>query len=269
MEHAIDLESYLRRVGHRGEAAPTIETLRALSALHPAAIAFENLSPFAGAPVPLDLASLERKLIHEGRGGYCFEQNGLFLAVLRALGFRATGLAARVLWNQEGAVRARSHMLVKVELDEGVYVADVGFGGQTPTAPLRLELDVAQPTPHERFRLVRGADGDIRMQAEIRGEWRSLYRFDLTPQYAVDYAVSNYFLSTSPSSHFRTSLIASRAIEGRRYALLGRQLATHPTGGETERRTLAHDEVRGVLEDTFGIRVPRTPELDAAIEALA
>src|SRR5690606_14922037 len=97
---AVDLDGYFRRIGYGGPRTPTLETLRALQRLHPAAIPFENLSPFAGAPVSLELDAIQQKLVHDGRGGYCFEQNSLFLEVLRALGFRASGLAARVLWNR-------------------------------------------------------------------------------------------------------------------------------------------------------------------------
>ena len=117
MTAAINLDAYFRRIGHAAHK-PDLDTLSALHLRHAQAIAFENLSPLAGWPVPLDPVSLERKLVRDGRGGYCFEQNLLFAHVLNALGFRVTGLAARVLWNQpEDAVTARSHMLLLLDLD--------------------------------------------------------------------------------------------------------------------------------------------------------
>ena len=115
---AIDLDGYFQRIGHEGPRKPTLETLRALHVRHTEAIPFENLNPFLRRPVRLDPASLEQKLVRDGRGGYCFEQNLLFRDVLTALGYRVRGLAARVVWNApEGAITARSHMLLLVEID--------------------------------------------------------------------------------------------------------------------------------------------------------
>ncbi len=270
MKLSVDLDAYFERIGYAGTRAPSLATLQALHALHPAAIAFENLTPFSGDPVALELDALQQKLVRDGRGGYCFEQNALFLAVLRALGFSASGLAARVLWNQpEGAVTARGHMLLRVELAGETWVADVGFGGQTLTAPLRLSEAGAQTTPHEPFRLVRSTDSDFRLESQVRGEWAALYRFDLAPAYAPDYAVSNYFLSTHPESHFRSSLIAARAVPGKRYALMNRKLSVHVVGGETEVRVVESvEELQRVLEDVFGIGSLRTRRIEDALRRL-
>src|SRR5258706_13268600 len=160
MEAAIDLDAYFRRIGYSGERTPTLDTLRALQCRHTEAIPFENLNPLLGWPVRLDAASLEQKLVRDGRGGYCFEQNLLFLHVLKALGFSVLGLAARVLWNvPAGVITSRSHMLLRVDIGEEPYIADVGFGGQVLTGPLRLEPDTEQATPHEPFRLLRAGEG--------------------------------------------------------------------------------------------------------------
>ncbi|TGS95090.1 arylamine N-acetyltransferase, partial [Mesorhizobium sp. M8A.F.Ca.ET.213.01.1.1] len=101
-----------------------------------------------------------------------------------------------------------------------------------------LEAGPEQQTPHEPFRLVETED-HFRLQAQIGGDWRSIYRFDTQPAYAVDYAVSNHFLSTHPSSHFLSSVIAARALPDRRYALRNNRLSTHHLGGRTEQREIA------------------------------
>lgn len=266
----IDLDAYLERIGYSGPRTPSLETLRRLHELHPAAIPFENLSPFVGGEVRLDLPSIERKLVHGRRGGYCFEHNLLLLDVLRQLGFRASGLAARVLWNQpEDAIPARGHMLLRIELDGAAYLVDVGFGGQTLTAPLRLDDRAVQLTPHESFQVAAGDDGDLRLRSQIRGTWKTLYRFDLAPAYLADYEVTNYFLSTNPRSHFRTGLIAARVVPGRRFALSGARLSIHPAEGESEVRELASArEVIEVLEETFGIRTAEIPTLEQAVARL-
>jgi N-hydroxyarylamine O-acetyltransferase len=269
MTEAIDVDAYFRRVGYEGGRAPTLETLRALHRLHPQAIPFENLDPLLGRPVKLDPTSLERKLVREGRGGYCYEQNLLYREVLQALGFAVTGLAARVLWNVPGGVvMPRTHMLLLVEIDGATHVADVGFGGQTLTGPLRLEPDFEQATPHEPFRLVRSGEQFV-MQSKIREAWVSLYQFDLQEQLPPDYEVSNWYVSTHPQSIFVNSLLAGRATPDRRYALWNNQLAVHHLNGGTDKRTLATAaEIREALETEFGLTLPDARELDATLERL-
>ena len=111
-ESALDLSAYFARIGYDGPRAPTLETLRTIQLLHPQAIAFENLNPLLALPVKLDVESLQQKLVRSPRGGYCFEHNGLLFHALRALGYRVTGLAGRVVWNNPpDNIPPRSHMI--------------------------------------------------------------------------------------------------------------------------------------------------------------
>lgn len=265
---SVDVEGYLRRIGCEVNRAPSAEVLAALAAHHATAIPFENLNPLLRLPVRLDPASLQAKLVYGGRGGYCFEHNLLFAHVLRALGYRVQGLAARVLWNApEGARPARGHMLLRVELDEP-YVVDVGFGGLTLTGALRLIPEIEQPTPHEPFRLVPSA-GEYTMEANIRGVWKPLYRFGLQPQELADYALTSWYLTHHPDSHFLHGLIAARAEPGRRYALRNAELSIHHAGGRTERQPLrSAGALRAVLEDVFRISLPDVPALGPALERI-
>jgi N-hydroxyarylamine O-acetyltransferase len=265
-----DLNAYLGRIGFGGDCTRSLETLAAIHKLHAETVPFENLDPFLGRPVRLDAVSLQRKLVDSGRGGYCFEQNLLLSHALKEIGFAVTGLAARVLWNApDDSVRPRSHMLLLVRLDGMAWLADVGFGGQTLTAPLRLEIDVEQATPHGPFRLRRAGEG-FEMQARIGEEWKSLYRFDLQEQFLADYEVSNWYLSNHPESYFVMQLIAARPDLGRRYALRNNELAIHHVGGETEQRILASAaELRTTLQDVFRIALPDAPEMEAALNRLA
>jgi N-hydroxyarylamine O-acetyltransferase len=266
----VNLAAYFARIGYTGARTPTLDTLGAIQLAHAQSIAFENLTPLMGKRVPLDLPSLEEKLVRGGRGGYCFEQNGLLAEVLREIGFEVTGLAARVLWGgPEDAVRMRSHMLLKVEVGAEPYLLDVGFGGQTPTGPLRFTPDVEQATPHEPFRLValESASGpELKLQSRVGGAWKSLYRFDFQPQYPPDYEMANHFTSTHPDSPFRTGLRMARPFPGGRYAMLNNQLTVHRLDGSPERRTLASvAEVRASLESVFGLTLPEASELDPAL----
>lgn len=270
MAHRPDLPAYLSRIGLPAPpAAPTREALQTLVLHHVQAIPFENLNPYAGLPVSLAPDDVQHKLVRQRRGGYCYEHNQLFGAVLRALGYRVDDLSARVLWDRpDDAITPRSHMLLAVHLDDGPCVVDVGFGGQTPTGVLRLQADAAQDTPHGPFRLLHDAAG-WRLQSQVQDAWRSLYRFDLQPAYQVDYDVSNYYLSTHPASHFVTNLVAARPTPHGRLALLNRHYTEHRLGGPSVKRRLASSaEIRAVLQGEFGLALPDTPALDRKLDAL-
>jgi N-hydroxyarylamine O-acetyltransferase len=270
MYDAFNLDAYFERVGYAGPAAEHLETLRELHRLHPQAIAFENLNPLLGLPVPLDARSLQQKMVEQQRGGYCYEHNLLLKHALECIGFRVTGLAARVLWNHpEDAVRPRTHMLLQVDIGDEMWIADVGFGGLTLTAPLRLVEHTSQATPHESFRVAR-LGGDYSVQAEVRRAWRTLYRFDLQQQVLPDYELASWYLANHPESHFVRRLICARTAPQRRFALLDNELAVHELGGETTRRKLTSAaELRGVLSDTFAIAVPQGPDVDAKLGQIA
>jgi N-hydroxyarylamine O-acetyltransferase len=270
MADTIDVSGYFERIGYAGRAAPDLDTLRAVQRCHAQTIPFENLNPFVGWPVRLDAASLQQKLVRDGRGGYCYEHNLLFSHVLRALGFDVTWLAARVTMGlPENAVGGRTHMLLLVALDGAPYVVDVGFGGLTLTAPLRLQTDVEQPTPHEPFRLL-GAHDEFIVQAKIAGEWRALYRFGLQTQLLPDYEMCNWYLSNHPESRFVVNLVAARPDADRRHALRNNELAVHYLDGRTEKRMLQSvEELRQALEGVFRVRLPDAPDLDAALARVA
>jgi N-hydroxyarylamine O-acetyltransferase len=266
----IDLPAYLARVGWTGPAEPTRAVLDGLVAAHTAAIAFEALDPWRGAPVNLDLASLEAKLVHGGRGGFCFEQNLLFAAALRGLGFHVSYLSARVLWLQrEDAITPRTHMLLRIELDGETRLADVGFGRLTPTASVLLEPGIVQKTPLEPFRLIVTGD-DWRMQAEMRGAWRTLYRFDLEQQHFMDLVLANHYAGTHPRSVFVNDLIAARPLADRRLTLQNRHFAVEyqRDGTRLARELTSVDELRATLTNEFGLTVPDDPWLDERLANL-
>jgi N-hydroxyarylamine O-acetyltransferase len=267
---AFDLDAYLERIGYTGPHTATIDTLAAVHALHPAAIPFENLNPLLGWPVALDLESLQSKLVAGGRGGWCFEHNTLLGHALVALGFSVTSLAARVVWNvpAHSPIGPRSHMLLLVELGGRSYLADVGFGGNVLTAPLLLAPHIAQPTPHEQHRLLPLDNGFV-LEASVGDQWMPFYRFTLEPQFPADYDVSSWYLCHHPSSFFRQMLLAARAAPEGRYALRNNALAIHRKTG-TEKRTLSDAAaLRSCLETDFGLQLPDSPELAAALERLS
>ncbi|MBD1876609.1 arylamine N-acetyltransferase [Nodosilinea sp. FACHB-131] len=274
----LDLKAYFDRIGcghlgnalQEGKLAPTLDTLKAIQQGHTSTIAFENLSSFFHQPVSLALEDLQQKLIHDQRGGYCFEQNLLLRSVLVDLGFQITNLAARVRWNlPKDIITPRSHMLLKVDIDETSYIVDVGFGGLTMTEPLTLVPERPQSTSHEPYRLT-VAGQTYCLEAQLNQVWKPLYCFDLQAQQRCDYEVSNWYVSTYPQSLFVNSLIVARPGNGYRHALLNNQLTTRYLDDRSEQRLLTTaTELHDVLSDEFGLRVPETLDLQQALERFA
>jgi N-hydroxyarylamine O-acetyltransferase len=258
----LDLEAYLLRIGYAGPRQPTHAVLSELVLRHAMSIPFENLDAFLGRRPSLDPAQVERKLVRDGRGGWCFEQNLLFGNALRALGFEVTDLAARVLWGRPvDAITARTHRLLVVRIDGHDWLVDVGFGGQMLTGVLDLHSEAPQDTPHEPFRL-RRAGAERVLESLLCGEWKPLCRFDLQPQLPIDFEAPNYQLAHDPVSHFTQGLGVSLVAREGRHTLRIRELAFHQLNGETTRRELSGaDEVMAVLRAVFGLRI------DAATEA--
>jgi N-hydroxyarylamine O-acetyltransferase len=245
----VDLQAYAARIEYGGEFTPTLATLRNLHLAHATHIPFENLDILLGRPIRLDLESITAKLIDARRGGYCFEQNALFAAVLEAIGFRVTRLAARV---RMGAteVRPRSHMLLAVDVEGEHWLADVGFGGDGLLLPVRLKAGEA-----EGYRVI--ADSGLHVLQTLRPEgWFDLYSFTLEEQYAVDYEVSNHFTSTYPSSPFVNRLIVQRPGEDVRLTLVNRQLMEQRPDGVSEITLADDDAVLETLAERFGLRFP-------------
>lgn len=269
MSHRINLNAYFERIGFAGSIAPSLSTLELIHALHPATIPFENLNPLLGLPVNLDLAAIEKKLLWDRRGGYCYEHNLLLMAVLQELDYSVRGLAARVLWNDPTAIdRKPTHMLLAVDISGATYIVDVGFGGMTLTAPIKLKADVEQPTPHETYRLT-GGEPDWRLEARIGEEWKVLYVFDASEKTVEDYAPSNAWLSTSPESGFRKELRVALSPSGKRLALRGNRFSVHVEGEQSESRLLTSvAEMREMLSGTFGIQLPSAELLDPRLEVI-
>lgn len=252
----IDLDAYCARIGYDGPREPTLAVLRDIHLRHPAAIPFENIDPLLGRPVPLELAALEAKLVGGRRGGYCFEQNTLFKAVLEALGFQVIVLAARVRWMAppDAPPNPRAHMVLQVALDDGPWIADVGFGGLLSAAPLRLKADIEQPTPAGPLRL--RSDGMFFvLQAMVGEAWQDVYFFTLEPQVPIDIQVANWFTSTHPNSRFRNNLMMQRLLPSGRISLLNRRLVRRSDGRADERVLAGAADLAAALAE-FGVAPP-------------
>lgn len=254
----IDLDAYFERIGLSGPMPPTLATLNALTAAHVQAIPFENLDVLLGRPIDLTPAALADKLVGRGRGGYCFEQNGLLLEVLLALGFQATGLSARVRYQRpRGDVPPRTHLFVRVDLDGEAWAADVGVGGLSMTSAIRLDVEDEQRTPHEPRRIVR--EGDVLFnQVRFGEDWHDVYEFTGEAMPPIDRIVANWFTSAHPESHFKNRLVVARALpDGGRISILNRVHTRRDRDGASESTTLGSPaELLAILAEDFGLVFP-------------
>jgi arylamine N-acetyltransferase len=266
----LDLNGYFDRIDYRGPAEPNLDVLRALMSAHTQTIPFENLDPVMGVPVDdLSPEALADKLVHRRRGGYCYEHNGLMGYVLAEVGFRVRRLAGRVIWMRppDAPTPAQTHTVLVVTFPgcQGPYLVDVGFGGQTPTSPLRLQTGNAQQTTHEPYRLEDHRDGLV-LQTQIRDQWVPLYEFTTRTQPDIDLKVGSWYVSTNPESHFVTGLMAARVTGGGRLNLAGRALTIHRPEGSEKIRLDDATAVVDTLVDRFGVNVADLGER-GAVEA--
>jgi N-hydroxyarylamine O-acetyltransferase len=265
-DESFDQDAWLHRIGHEGSRTPTLETLRAVLAAHATAIAYESIDVLLDRHPKLDVGSLQRKMIAGGRGGYCFEQNMLFRAGLRSLGFAVTSLQARVVRGLPvDAPRPAFHMVLRVDLPEGPHLADVGFGNLAPTAPLALSPDIEQDTPHEPMRFVPMGE-ELLLQSRLGDRWEPIYRVVALPRVDAEYEIANWFAASHPDSPYRSNMIAARPGPNRtRITLFNARLNVRHANGEVERRTLdGAADYRTALADLFGLSLPET-DLAAAL----
>jgi N-hydroxyarylamine O-acetyltransferase len=251
----LDIDAFLERINYSGSRAPTAETLRELQVAHLLSVPFENLSIHAHEPIVLDDESLFAKIVERKRGGFCYECNGLFAALLRALGFDVRMLAAEVA-DAAGVFGPEfDHMTLMVSLEER-WLADVGFGDSF-REPLRLDDRSDQAQGNLVYRIV--ADGPVLtlMQRNEGEDLKAQYRFTLQPHEYADYAEMCRYHQTSPESHFTQGRICSLATEDGRISLSDMRLITSKNGAKEERTLANQEEYAATLRKHFGILSPK------------
>ncbi|WP_158859312.1 arylamine N-acetyltransferase family protein [Lunatibacter salilacus] len=264
-----EVKTYLNRLGILSSPMPTLATLQQLHYLHPQVFTFESLNPLLGIDVDLDTAAIFQKMVVDGRGGYCFEQNLLFGALLHSLGFEVKSLAGRVLWNvPENKILPRDHMALMVRLEGQRFLVDVGFGGNTMTAPMLMDSDEPQPTSHEWFRVSR-LDDQFMLSIQINGEWQEMYQFGLEEYLLPDYQVISWYLGNHPDSIFTKDLMAARTLHEGRYTLKNNLFSKHQKDGTTVKRILqTPKELLSLLENEFKININSLNDLTERLKSI-
>ncbi len=249
----VDVAAYLARIAYSGPTDPTAETLRLIHRAHLLTVPFENLDIALGIRLVVDEDANLRKVVDRRRGGFCYELNGAFAALLRALGFRVNLLSARVTGKGGKDSPEFDHLTLRVDLEEP-WLADVGFG-ESFLEPLRIERREEQVDPAGRFRLVE-LENRLRLEKSAPdGQWRRQYSFSLEPRTLQDFAARCHYHQTSPDSHFMQNRICTRATPEGRITLSEMKLITTGRGGREERILASEEEKVHVLHTHFGIRL--------------
>ncbi len=248
----MDIKAYLERLNYYGSITPTADTLRQLQTAHLLEVPFENLSIHAKQTIVLDDSSLFTKIVKHRRGGFCYETNGLFAALLRALGFRVTMLSAGVA-NSEGSFGPDfDHMALMVTLEQR-WLVDVGFGDSF-REPLLIDELGEQRQGRRIYQIVPDGDRLILSQREGDDKWETQYRFTLQPYDYCDYAEMCRYHQTSPQSHFTRARICSRATKEGRVTLSEMRFIITTKNGEQQEQILAdQEEYEATLREHFGI----------------
>lgn len=257
-QSSICLPQYFARIGYQGATDSTLNVLHALTRAHTQTIPFENLDVYLKKTIQLETEALFNKLVLARRGGYCFEQNGLFLQVLRQLGFNARPLAARVRLRvaDRSIMPARTHLFIAVELDKQQWITDVGVGGYSLTQALLWQENLEQDTPHDRRRIVRDGNRWFH-QVWVGDHWQDIYEFWGEEMPLSDQKVASWYTSTYPESSFTKQIMAARASpDGGRVSLLDGELKRRYPDGRVTARQITPDELQSVLLEQFSIHWP-------------
>ena len=253
----MNVPAYLDRINYRGPLNVDAEALRQLHVAHLRSVPFENLSIHAHEPVSLDDESLFEKIVTRRRGGFCYELNGLFAALLRALGFQVAMLSAEVA-NDDGTFSAPfDHLTLMVTLEQR-WLADVGFGDSF-IEPLRIDESAAQTQGDRSYRIQPDDNHSdyLVMQQKTGGAggWKAGYRFKLTTYQYADYLERCLFHQTSPESHFTQNRICSMVTPAGRISVSDKRFIITENGVRTDYPVTSNEEYRQLLREHFGVVV--------------
>lgn len=251
-------EAYLRRIGAERPARANAAALRDLHLRHLRTVPFENLSIHLGEDIALDQKPVLDKIVDGRRGGFCYELNSAFGALLEALGYRVTLLQARVHTPEGGLGIPYDHLALKVDApdpDDGAWLVDVRFGDHSHY-PIAFGERGDQDDPGGTFRIVEAPEGDL----DVLRDGKPQYRLDQRPRVIEDFEAGAWYHRTSPASHFTQSLVCSRLTAEGRITLSGRTLVTTVAGERTEAAVEGDAGVLAAYRDHFGVVLERVPE---------
>ena len=251
-----DVDKYLKRIGYSGAISLTGETLSGLQKAHLAAIPYENLDILKGIPLSVDPHIVYKKVIENHRGGFCFELNGIFSELLESIGFKVTSYLSRFLFNRPEDLPIPTHRVLKVECDDGIFIADVGTFVDLPRMALRFVKDVVQNDGFQSY--LYGEDtvlGHVLYQLDREtGEWKKFYSFMECPFFHEDFAIPSFYTEKHPESRFAKEFMVSIKTEKEYVALYGNKLI-RIRNGVTTKQIIEDDDFEKILTEHFHIKV--------------
>jgi N-hydroxyarylamine O-acetyltransferase len=253
-----DLDAYFKRINYTGPRDVTAEVLKQIQWHHLLAIPFEVLDcHVSGGKIDLTPEVVERKMVLEGRGGYCYEHNTLLLYILKAMGFDVTPILARSRWMKPVDVSAGlTHLVLKVNVEGKLWLFDVGWSNLGSAIPLLIETEEEQPTPLETRRILKTEEFYIHQMYSL-GKWHDMFVFTLDRSYPVDWEIGSYFVSTHPTSFAVLAVVVSMPTETCRHLLNNKVLTTRYPDGSSESREIATEqEYIEVLKTVFKLTLP-------------
>lgn len=261
-------QQYLKKIGFNQHVIPSLQNLRELLNLHIQNIPFGNLNQYLGIPIAIDSESVTRKIINQGREGYCLEQNVLTNKILTDLGYETFNLLGRVYYqNMHADTPPRTHLITIVKLDSKLHLFDPGFGGVTPTGVISLDrIGEKQETQLESFRLIDAQDSGlpltsltgmkIMLQIYLNDVWTNVYAFN--PEHEVaetDLQLANWYVSTSPKSLFTQNLIFSIIYNNQRMSLHNGVLKIYSSEGVIKENLININDYKRVFSKFFKLNI--------------
>lgn len=252
-----DIDAYFARIKYTGTREPTVETLRQIQWHHLLAIPFETLDIHTLGAVDIDPGSIEKKIVKNGRGGFCYENNILLLHVLRELGYTVTPIISRTRWNRPADIASTAtHLVLKVEIDGVLWLADGGFSSFGSPYPLKIDTNEEQETPLEPRRIIRQGDTYIH-QLFVLGKWCDMYSFTLNESYPMDWEMGAYYVATHPACPAKLQIIVSMPTTSCRYLLVDNVFSTRYPDGRNETVTFWTEvEYKRILAEVFHLYLP-------------
>jgi N-hydroxyarylamine O-acetyltransferase len=250
-----NLNKYLQRINHAGGVAPTIQTLNTLQKNHLLNIPFENLDIHYGRKINLDIVPIFEKIVNNGRGGFCYELNGLFHTLLRAIGFDIKMISARAFNSQQQIFgQEYDHLALIVSIGTTEYLADVGFG-EFSFLPLKMALNEIQHDQRAAFKIERYDDRYLKVSKQAGENWLPEYIFSSIPRTFNEFQEMCNYHQTSPHSHFTQNKLCSIATENGRITLTGDKLKVTDGSTAYEQRLLNDEEFTSNLAKYFNIKI--------------
>ena len=260
MTASVDVDAYLGRIEWTGAVRPTFHTLAALVRAHMSKIPFENLDVLLGRQIRLDLDGLQRKLVHQRRGGYCFEHATLFAAVLEAIGFKPARHSARVTLITPRNASPRTHMFLTVPLAEGIFVVDPGFGALAPRVPLPLVDGEPVTLDGETHWMARAGD-DWLLRTQSGEKFVDCWASTLERDNPADFEVGNHYTSPHPASPFVNRLLLRALTVAGRVTVMNRDVTVWEGSTPQSIQLADRAALRSLLTAHFGFDLPEIDQL--------